>query len=181
MVGDSISPRAPSTGHLVMAHSGTCTARSPLESSHGPKKTEEKEQAGLPDPVLTPPCFRCRTVCFAWNCGNWWGVEVESWTEQKERGEDQKGRENCDWKNTRLGCDQTFGPPLGCRGEMDDFNLYEWLGLLAFWYSSRVWLESNSRNIREGRSSKGKRTVTWGSLADNSRRSWSLCVLPLGF
>ena len=26
---------------------------------------------------------------------------------------------------------QTFGPPLGCRGEMDDFNLYKWLGLLA--------------------------------------------------
>lgn len=54
--------------------------------------------------------------------------------------------------------------------------------MLTLWYPSRVWLESNSRNIREGRKSKGKRTITWGSLADNSRRSWSLCVLlPLGF
>lgn len=44
MVGDSISPRAPSTGHLVMAHSGTCTARSPLESSHGPKKRRKRSK-----------------------------------------------------------------------------------------------------------------------------------------
>lgn len=27
---------------------------------------------------------------------------------------------------------QTFGSPVWCRGEMDDFNLYKWLGLLAF-------------------------------------------------
>lgn len=183
MVGDSISPRAPSTGHLVMAHSGTCTARSPLESSHGPKKQRKRSK------------LVCQTQCshlLASGAGLFALLEIvgigEEWRWRVELNRRNGVRTR---KVERIVTGKTQGwdvtKPLGLLWGAEERRMISiYMNGWGCWLFDTPpgfgWNQIVGRvKIREGRSSKGKRTITWGSLADNSRQSWSLCVLPLGF